>query len=438
MAGQVTVRIGVLGGGISGLTFASLIKDAEVIEKEKTFGGMMRSLSEGGFTFDLGSHILFSKNRQTLDFLLSLLGDNLLTHRRNTKIFYKGQQVKYPFENGLGDLPKEEALECAHDYEETYHKRESGTLPKPQNFKEWMYYHFGKGITEKYLYPYNRKMWDYPPEKMDLFWVEGRVPQPLLEDVNNAAKSIASEGYLHQLNFHYPKKGGIQAVTDSLAGRIGKERLRSDFEVKKIKKEEGKWVVKGSGSEEHTYGHLVSTIHIADFIDAYDGAPKEVRNAAHKLRWNSIYLVMLGIGKPKTTDLHWAYLPDAELLPNRIGFPSNLSPANAPQGRSSVLAEITFDPKGKKAKMKEKEVLGRTIEDLHGLGIFDKKDVVFTKLVKMKYAYVVYDLEYQKNIKIIEDFTKNEGFTLLGRFSEFQYYNSDKCVERAMEKAVGF
>jgi len=426
--------IGVLGGGVSGLTFASLVGNAEVLEKERTAGGLMRSVKEAGYTFDLGSHIIFSRNGQVLDFMLGLLGPNALTHRRNTKIFYKGAKVKYPFENGLSDLPKEEAMECFNDYEMAYQKRELGELAPPDNFKEWMYYRFGKAITEKYLYPYNRKIWDYPPERMDIFWVEGRVPQPPLEDVRKAALGQESEGYTHQLNFHYPAKGGIQAVTDALAVKVGK-RLKTGFEVKRVRREDGKWIVEGP--ETRVYDRLVTTIHINDFINIYDGVPKEVKEAAGKLKWNSVHLVMLGL-KKKLNDIHWAYIPDPDILPNRISFPSNFSPHVAPAGHSSVLAETTFSPDGEKAKMKPDEVEERTVEGLHRTGVLDRKDISFTKLVTCRYAYVVYDLDYQENMKLIEGFAEREGITALGRFSEFRYYNCDKCIESAMGKAKLF
>ena len=424
-------KIGVLGGGISGLTFASLVKNAEVLEKEKEFGGLMRSVKAEDYTFDLGSHIIFSRNRDVLNFMVGLLGHNYIQHRRNSAIFYKGIKVKYPFENGLGNLPQNEADECAEDYHEAYLKRENGELKAPVNFREWMLYRFGKAITEKYLYPYNRKVWDFAPEKMDIFWVEGRVPQPPLEDVMKAARGEASEGYTHQLNFYYPAKGGIQAVTNALVEKIPEERRTAGFEVRKVRKEDGKWIV----NAERTYDKIVNTLHPLDFLGAYEDVPKEVMDASRALKWNSVYLVMLGIAKPKISDLHWAYIPDSDILPNRISFPFNMSPKSAPRRHSSLLAEVTFRPEGDKAGMKAAEVVERTVDDLHRMKILDRKDVVFTKLTMCKYAYVVYDLDYRKNMRTIESFAKEEGITLLGRWGEFGYYNSDKCVESAMAKA---
>ena len=268
---------------------------------------------------------------------------------------------------------------------------------------------------------------------MDLFWVEGRVPQPPLKDVIKAAMGLESEGYTHQLNFYYPAKGGFQAISDAVKSKIEPHRLINNFEMKKVKKEDGKWIV--NGPSEKVYDRLVSTIHIGDFINSYEGVPKEVKEAANNLRWNSIYLVMLGIKKPNISDMHWAYIPEKEFLPNRISIISNYSPHTVPQGHSSILAEATFAPDGEKAKMKNEEVLERTVNDLVGLGVFRKDDLDYTKVIRLKYAYVVYDTDYQKNIAIVEDWAKKEGVTLLGRFSEFRYYNSDKCIESAMEKS---
>ena len=98
--------IGILGGGLSGLVLASRLRDAEVLEAEARPGGLCRSLTADGFTFDPhGSHILFSRNPEAMAVYEDLLKGNVSRRRRNTKVFYKGRYVKYPFENGLADLP---------------------------------------------------------------------------------------------------------------------------------------------------------------------------------------------------------------------------------------------------------------------------------------------------------------------------------------------
>jgi len=80
--------LGILGGGLSGLVLASRLRDAEVLEAEPTPGGLCRSLTVEGFTFDPhGSHILYSKDANALAFYEDLLRDNVCRRRRNTRCF---------------------------------------------------------------------------------------------------------------------------------------------------------------------------------------------------------------------------------------------------------------------------------------------------------------------------------------------------------------
>ncbi|MDW8034756.1 MAG: NAD(P)-binding protein, partial [Nitrososphaerota archaeon] len=109
--------VGILGGGLSGVAYAYFSSrvgyDVTVLEKERVLGGLMRSINEKGFTFDIGgSHIIFSKDVEVLNLMLKLLGENKIRNKRNTAILYKGRLVKYPFENGLSDLPLNENLSC--------------------------------------------------------------------------------------------------------------------------------------------------------------------------------------------------------------------------------------------------------------------------------------------------------------------------------------
>ena len=67
--------------------------------------------------------------------------------------------------------------------------------------------------------PYNEKIWKYDPSCMDTQMVD-RIPKPPLEDIIRSAEGNNSEGYLHQLFFHYPEVGGFQTIVDSLEKKI--------------------------------------------------------------------------------------------------------------------------------------------------------------------------------------------------------------------------
>lgn len=429
------MKTAVFGGGLTGLTLNYLLSrngvKVEVLEKEKIFGGLMRTLRKSGFAFDYsGSHVIFSKNKP-LGFILNLLGDNKIGQKRNTKVLYNDTYVKYPFENGLADLPKQENFECLYAFIENLLAKEKGALKKPANLKEWFYYTFGSGIAEKYLAPYNQKIWKHPLEDMSLEWVE-RIPNPPVADIVKSSLGIETEGYIHQSYFYYPEKGGIQALIESLQKQVDGNMV-ADFEVKKVRREGDCWIVSG-GKEERVYDKIISTMPIQALVKAME-APKKVRVAVDDLKYNSLISVMLGLDEKKINDFSWLYIPDSASLSHRVSFPSNYSPYVAPKGKSSVLAEVTCKKGDKTWQMKDEDVIDQVIDDLHRLRIINKENVCFAKAKRSTYAYVISDLKYKENLETVKDYVEEAGIDLLGRFSEFKYLNMDACVENAMNYA---
>lgn len=428
------MTIAILGAGLTGLTSGYLLttnqmlEDYDILEKDKECGGLMRSLQKDGFTFDYGgSHIIFSKDEEAFNFMINLLGGNKIKNRRNTKILYRDRFVKYPFENGLADLPREDNFECLYYFIQNLIQKGGGEIALPSNLKDWCYYTFGEGIAEKYLLPYNEKIWKYPTEKTSLEWVE-RIPNPPLEDIIKSSLGIETEGYTHQLYFYYPKIGGIQALIDRLEEKIA-EHIVTNYEIRTIRNEDGKWIL-SNGKEERSYDKIISTIPIHDLINALD-APGKIKNAVNNLKYNSLITVMIGLNTPKINDLTWLYIPDKSVLTHRVSFPSNYSPYVVPEGKSSVLAEITCNNGDEIWMMTDDEITERIIEDLNRTKIIDEKDVCFKEVRRIKYAYVINDLNYQENLSMVEDFLRKVGIDLVGRFSEFRYLNMDGCIRSA-------
>lgn len=430
------MKIGILGGGLTGLTLGYFLNcgDVEILEKNKETGGLCRSLQDEGFTFDYGgSHILFSKDKEVLSFMLAVLGDNKVQRRRNTKILFKGNYVKYPFENGLNDLPKADNFECLYYYIDNLIKRACGESNSPENFKEWIYCTFGRGIAEKYMIPYNEKIWNTKSEQMNLEWVENRIPQPPIEDVIKSSLGIETEGYTHQLYFYYPKEGGIQSLIKSIESGIRGE-ITTNFEVKSTRKEDDKWIV-SNNDEERIFDEIISTLHLSDLINVLEDVPENVVNAVNNLKYNSLITVMVGLDTPKLNNFSWLYIPNKDIKTHRVSFPSNYSEYVAPNGKSSVLAEITCSEDEEIWKQKDDDIADEVIDDLHRLKIIDKNTVCYSKVKRSKYAYVIYDLDYTKKMQVINKYFSEIGIELCGRFSEFKYLNMDACIRSAMNKA---
>ena len=324
------MKTAILGGGLSGLTLARLLyergTDLVVLEAEPVYGGLCRSRTKDGFTFDTGgSHIIFSRDTEVLSFMREMIADNMQENARNTKIFYKGRYVKYPFENGLSDLPAEDRFFCISEFVKTLVAVEKGELPAPRTFRDWIYYTFGKGIAECYMVPYNEKIWKYPTDNMSLHWVDGRIPRPPVDDVIKSAIGIPTEGYTHQSVFSYPLDGGIEALVKAIAQPV-EPCIRTGFRVRSIRKQGGRWLIR-DGVQMIRADRIISTIPVQHLIASLDDVPEKVRKACNALTYNSLVCVNIGI-HGSVPDYSWLYIPDPALgKTNRVSFPSQYQPA---------------------------------------------------------------------------------------------------------------
>jgi protoporphyrinogen oxidase len=421
------LAIGILGGGLAGLSIAAhLDRECEVLEKESRGGGHCQTVQEQGFTYDAGGpHIIFSRNQEMVDYMVSLLGDNVHRARRNNKIFYKGRYVKYPFENGLFDLDPQDRFECLYHYIQN-------DYPPPRNFKEWIYHHFGKGLAEKYLIPYNEKIWNVPAEELGLEWVEGRVPKPPVEDVIKSAVGVETEGYTHQLYFHYPAQGGIESLPRAMARRVA--NVVSDFSVERIWREGARWCVSNDQTT-HRYDALISTIPIQELAAALEGTPPEIRAAVNALRYNSLVTVSVGLDTARLPDYTAIYVPDPETRFHRLSFPAAFSPNNAPAGQSIVQAEITTNPGDGAHEMTDEALAADVIGDLENMDLARGSQVNYVRVIRTRYGYVVQNDDCRRYLRQAKAYFEQIGIPLCGRVAEFEYINMDVCIERARKVA---
>jgi len=116
---------------------------------------------------------------------------------------------------------------------------------------------------------------------------------------------------------------------------------------------------------------------------------------------------------------------------NRISFPMNFSPETTPEGRSSILVEVTY-----RDHVDIEETRERVLIDLVKTGLIDPDDEVETcTSASFKYAYVIYDLDHRKNVNIIHRYLEDNHITPIGRFGEWEYHNMDKATQSGKRAA---
>ncbi len=431
------MRIAVLGGGLSGLSLSYFLQDdkkverIEIFEKEKTIGGLCRSFEMNGVRYDIGPHIIFSKDQKILEFLVNLLGDNLQKIRRSNRILYKDRLVKYPFENGLSALPAKEREYCVNTFLNNPYRDHPA-----QNMLAFFLKTFGEGITSLYLRPYNEKIWKFDPAFMDTQMVE-RIPRPPDEDILRSANGIETEGYLHQLYFYYPKSGGIQTLVESFRGGLNsKVLIHVDDEVKVLRKLNDRWEVESGDGRKAVFDLVVSTVPIPTLVRITESNDR-IGRAADALKYNSIMIGMVNVKVDKAKDNFAFMIPEKEVIFHRLSKVDYLGDAYRKEKTVTYMLEVTYRKNDLLDTSSDRQIIERMIEGLIKIGFIERReDVNFTTLKRFDFAYVIYDLDHRKNTDCIKDFYEREGIYLHGRFGEFEYLNMDGVVRRSMEKSA--
>jgi protoporphyrinogen oxidase/glycosyltransferase involved in cell wall biosynthesis len=443
----------ILGAGPTGLSAAYHYgEDCVLLEREAKVGGWCRSIEDTGFTFDHAGHIMFSDDPYVQDLYRLLLGDNVHWQEREAWIHSKGVYTRYPFQGALHGLPPDVLRECLVGAIEA----RFGTLARngdaqdvagadvkdccadatavitrealdashdaPGNFEDFIYRTWGAGVAKHFALPYNRKLWTIPLTEMETSWLGGRVPLPDLEEMIEGALSPVPKPMGPNARFGYPLRGGFQALMNGFLPLLRSELLLQ-ADVEKVSPLL-RMVTLRDGRRFH-YDTLISTMPLPLLIAAMgDEAPPEIHRAASELRHVSIRCVNLGVARPHLSDKHWIYFPEDTVF-HRVFLQGNASPHCNPPGGFGLTCEISYSP-SKPLPATGQALVQRCVDDCVRVGLLDPSDALLTSnQIDMPYAYVVYDHGRAERVALIREWLANFDVILAGRYSEWEYYNSD-------------
>lgn len=431
------MKVTILGGGLASVSLAyflqnrSDIHEIEIIEKEESLGGLCRTFNSFGIQYDIGPHIIFSKDQEILQIMNVVLGDNISYLRRSNQIlYYNNEFIQYPFENDLSKLPKDDLNYCINGFINNPYESYEAT-----SMLQFFLKTFGEGITNLYLRPYNEKIWKIDPAFMDTQIVE-RIPKPPKEDILRSAAGETVEGYTHQLYFSYPKRGGIEALLNAFAQRLGsKVIIHTDQKIRFIRKYSHSKFIVETQDKEYITDHIVSTIPVNLLTkmytsDSFESNIQSVYKAADSLRYNSIIIAIVNVVGDKLGDNFAFMLPDKKVIFHRISKLDFLGSNYHQDNSSTFMVEITYRKNDLIDTVDDGEVTSRIIDGMKTLNIISSEnDVNFTSVQRFEYAYVIYDLNHRRNMDLLISYFNKEGITLHGRFGRFEYLNMDAVIK---------
>ena len=410
----------IIGAGLTGLGAAYRLKQYDitsfvVLDSADRVGGLAKSFQDdAGFNWDLGGHVLFSRDKRFIRCIDDAMGDDLLGHQRRAKVNVAGQWTGYPFQDHIHQLsPKLSAL-CQEGLFNA-----PGPNGQTHSFRDWIYHAFGDGICRLFMEPYNQKIWTVPLEKMGFYWVNDRVSvSPHNLSVPKQSDQIT---WGPNSDFRYPRNGGIGAIAAKL-NRKFPSQIRLHHEVSEINLLEKVATVVGGTS--YRYNALLSTIPLDNLIKKIIRPPQiDLLGAADRLRHNCVAVVGIGLDMVCDRQTSWMYFPGQECPFYRLTNLHNYSPTNTPKGKNqtALMAEVAFSP-GQSED--ESALISTVIDGLFTTGIIDRADeekIISTWSIKIPYAYPIPTLDRDQALAVIHPYLENHSIFSRGRFGGWKY-----------------
>ena len=332
------------------------------------------------------------------------------------------EYVRRYADNFILDEEKEEFIDCLYDL---FHKEEKEDY---DSFLDMLYGKFGKSIVEKFLKPYNEKLYAVDLKTLDKDAMGRFFPYadiPAIIDNMKANKDSTS----YNNSFLYPRNGAgsfIQILYDALDS----SKILMEHEVVKIDNEHK--VAQLDDGSKINYEYLINTSPLNHFLGYFEG--EKFSALKNRLSYNKVLVFNLGFNKKsKFTEEHWMYIPDKAVNFYRIGFYDNILDAD----KLSMYIEIGY---GKEDEITEQDVemqLKLTLENLHKLGIIDDD----TKLeehstIIMDPAYVHINTETEKMVQQFKAEEEKNGIYTIGRYGAWTYCSMEDCMIAARDLAM--
>ena len=423
----------VLGGGLTGLSASFHLEGVNrlVLERDAEPGGLCRSVTEEGFTFDCTGHLLHLRDPAIQDLVGRLAPDQFARHERRALIHSKGVETAYPFQANLHGLPVEVVRECVEGFVEAQMSRVQEGEPDVARltFREWVETTFGRGIAAHFMLPYNAKLWRADLDTLECGWVSWSIPRPTLGEILGGALGATVRGLGYNPTFLYPKARGIRVLPDAFAARAGE--ITTGATVQSI--DAGARVVTLADGTEVGYELLISTLPLDRLLAITKGLPPALPRAGRRLRAVKVLNICLGIDRENVSPAHRIYFPEPEYSFYRIGVPTNLAAGMAPRGASSIWAERSLL---RDESFDENDVVERTVDDLRRAGILRPSDrIVFRRVGVLDPAYVLYDPHRARSLPGILAGLEAAGIRSTGRFGAWEYNSMEGAIKSGIAAA---
>jgi protoporphyrinogen oxidase len=411
---MIEVETVIIGAGISGLaTAASIGKggDLVVLERDAAIGGYCKTVKQQGFVWDYSGHFFHFKHAAVEAWLRARMpGQNIRTIEKKSFVSYAGRMIDFPFQKNIHQLPQAEFIDCLYDL---YFARAPGAPPQPEtNFREMLFARFGRSIAEKFLIPYNEKLYATDLSTLDRDAMGRFFPHADLTDIIRNMKQADNASY--NASFTYPEGGAIEYV-NALATEVAPDSIKLDEPLLAIDLQ--RRVARTSRGEYH-YQRLITSAPFPALLKLCGLSFDE-----RAFTWNQVLVFNLGFDSKGPTNTHWLYFPDRSLAFYRVGLYDNIFD----HPRMSLYVELGFP---RDAVIDVPAARERVLEGLEREGLITTQRLIAEHSVIMNPAYVHITRESMAQVAALKTQLAAQGVHSIGRYGSWTYCSiEDNIIE---------
>ena len=408
-----------LGGGITNLAFAEALGedgDYQIFEALDDVGGYCRTIHQDGFTWDYSGHFFHFRHPEIEQQLVSRIGkDRVKTVEKRSFIHYADRRIDFPFQKNIHQLSQQEFIECLVDL------FESDAQAAFDNFEEMLYRKFGKGIAEKFLIPYNEKLYATSLKRLDPDAMGRFFPYADKEAIVRGFRSSADGGY--NATFTYPEGGAIEYVR-AFQSYLAPERIHLNERILSIDLD--KKIAKSAQREIH-FEKLISA---APFPALLKLCGADVDESLYT--YNQVLVFNLGFDKKGISDAHWIYFPERSVCFYRIGFYDNIFDTS----RMSLYVELGYSQDVKLSEAEIADIREEVLKDLRKVGIITDQALISHHHIMLDPAYV--HITSDSNAAVIREKAKLEQQQIysIGRYGSWTYCSIEDNILEARALAA--
>ena len=410
----------VIGAGPAGLGAALALGDsAIVLESRETAGGLCGTLTLDGAIFDLGGHSFHTPHPAIRQLVFDAL--EMEEQNRDAWCWLNGEWVRYPFQQHFSELADSDSRHACQIGLDA-----AGGSQDAANFDEYLDRRFGRGITELFMRPYNRKLWGADLTRLDTDWVAERVAAPAGTVESNMLESRRRSPIPKDAVIAYPAKGGYGEIFQALARRVADIRFRQS--VTSIDPRTS--TLRTANGETASWRRIISTLPLPALLRLIPNVPTAISSAASELEAVPITLVMLVLDGPYETLRQRIYCPDENIIGHKIVLNHNSSRWLRTLPRHGVQVELSeFNPFSSSTDVRS--LVNAVVAGLLRMGVIPSPDYVRrTKVLRIPFGYPVQTRSRGNIVALAQHWLSEHRIYTAGRFGEWAYINSDEALYR--------